>query len=98
MRTKETLAEFLARTGIHSEVRNKGTVRECVALIPMPEKHRFDAFGLSDYFVSASVSGPCLELLPMDWAKRFEETPAHFVNQVTDTGVTRPLSRAIRCF
>lgn len=24
--------------------------------------------------------------------------PGHYVNQVTDAGVTRPLSRAIRCF
>ncbi len=26
------------------------------------------------------------------------ERPAHYVNQLTEMGVTRPLSRAIRCF
>lgn len=98
MQTKETLAEFLARTGIHSETRNAGTVRECIALIPMPDKHRADAFRLSDYFVSASVSGPCLELLPVNWKERFESGSAHYVSQITDNGVSRPLSRAIRSF
>ena len=27
----------------------------------MPDKFRAEAFHLSDYYVSASVSGPCLE-------------------------------------
>jgi hypothetical protein len=32
------------------------------------------------------------------WSTPRPESPAHYVNQLTEMGVTRPLSRAIRCF
>lgn len=56
----ETLAQFAARIGVKLWPRSSGVL----AIIPMPDLWRQDAYHLSDYYVSASVSGPCLEFLP----------------------------------
>lgn len=53
----ETLAQFAARIGVKLWPRAGGVL----AIIPMPDLWRQDAYHLSDYYVSASVSGPCLE-------------------------------------
>jgi hypothetical protein len=60
----ETLAQFLQRTGLKAEVRFAGQPFESLAILPFPDAERPAAFRLSDYFVSASVSGPCLEFQP----------------------------------
>jgi len=57
---KETLAQFAARIGVTLWPRTGGVL----AIIPIPDKFRPDAYHLADYYVSASVSGPCLEFLP----------------------------------
>lgn len=91
MNPRETLAEFCFRIGMIPRPRNVGQPHECVAILPFPDSERSNAFNLADYYVSASVSGPCLEFRPR------ESTP-HYVNQVTDYGVSRPLSRVVRVF
>ena len=88
---KETFSEFCVRIDRTPRVRNEGKPHECVAILPFPDSERWAAFHLSDYYVSASVSGPCLEFRP-------RESAPHYVNQVTDMGVSRPLSRSIRVF
>ena len=35
---------------------------------------------------------------PAEARRWLDSRPAHYVNQLTEMGVTRPLSRAIRCF
>lgn len=88
----ESFAEFCFRTGSIPRPRNVGQPHECLAILPFPDAERIAAFNLSDYYVSASVSGPCLEFRP-----RIESVP-RYVNEVTDYGVSRPLSRSIRVF
>lgn len=88
---RESLAEFCFRIGLVPRPRNVGQPHECLAILPFPDGERIAAFTLRDYYVSASVSGPCLEFRPR------ESTP-RYVNQVTDYGVSRPLSRSIRVF
>lgn len=57
---KETLAQFAARIGVKLWPRAGGVL----AIIPMPDLFRAEAYNLSDYCVSASVSGPALEFRP----------------------------------
>jgi hypothetical protein len=87
----ESLAEFCFRIGMIPRPRNVGQNHECLAILPFPDGERIAAFTLRDYYVSASVSGPCLEFRPR------QSTP-HYVNQINDMGVSRPLSRSIRVF
>jgi len=61
---KETFAEFCRRIDRTPRLRNEGKAHECHAILPFPESERIAAFNLSDYYVSASVSGPCLEFRP----------------------------------
>jgi hypothetical protein len=88
---KETFAEFCLRIDRTPRLRNEGQPHECHAVLPFPDSERIAAFNLSDYYVSASVSGPCLEFRP-------RESVPHYVNQINDMGVSRPLSRSIRVF
>lgn len=87
----ESLAEFCFRIGLTPRPRNVGQNHECLAILPFPDGERIAAFTLRDYYVSASVSGPCLEF------RRRESVP-HYVNQINDMGVSRPLSRSVRVF
>jgi len=61
---KESFAEFCRRIDRTPRVRNEGKAHECYAVLPFPDSERVAAFNLSDYYVSASVSGPCLEFRP----------------------------------
>jgi len=61
---KESFAEFCRRIDRIPRVRNEGKAHECYAVLPFPDSERWAAFHLSDYYVSASVSGPCLEFRP----------------------------------
>lgn len=61
---KESLAEFCFRIGTIPRPRNIGQPHECLAILPFPDGERIAAFNLRDYYVSASVSGPCLEFRP----------------------------------
>ena len=60
----ESLAEFCFRIGMIPRPRNVGQNHECLAILPFPDGERIAAFTLRDYYVSASVSGPCLEFRP----------------------------------
>jgi hypothetical protein len=59
----ETLAHFVSRLGLYRETRFQGQPHECQAVI-VPWNHRPEAFELSDYLVSTSVSGDFLEFMP----------------------------------
>lgn len=54
-----TLAAFVKTHKLRLEVRP-----HCLAICPMPDSLRAEAFHLSDYLVSASISGPALEFTP----------------------------------
>lgn len=54
-----TFATFVKSHNLRLEVRP-----HCLAICPMPDSLRADAFHLDDYLVSASVSGPALEFAP----------------------------------
>lgn len=58
--------------------------------------------GRIDFPVGSSVHEYSREQLRLAMDSRFRpfgvQRPAHYVNQMTEMGVTRPLTRAIRCF